>query len=60
MGQAEWEQSSAAGGQVGGVAVQRFRLHYIDGLQLLNLPRPSAVSNVGHWGVQDEKSIGER
>lgn len=33
-----------------GEAVQWLRLHYIDGLQLLNLPRSSEVSNVGHWG----------
>lgn len=36
----------------------RLKLHYIDGLQLLNLPWPSAGSNVGHWGVQDEKGEG--
>lgn len=45
-----------AGREVSGAPVQWFRLHYIDGLQLLNLPWPSAGSNVGHWGVQDEKS----
>lgn len=37
----------------------RLKLHYSDGLQLLNLPWPSAGSNVGHWGVQDEKHKGE-
>lgn len=52
-------QYGPAGGEVSGAAVQWFRLHYIDGLQLLNLPWPSAGSNVGHWGVQDEKKIGE-
>ena len=52
-------QCGPAGGEVSGTAVQWFRLHYIDGLQLLNLPWPSAGSNVGHRGVRDEKSIGE-
>lgn len=44
------ERYGPAGGKVSGAAVQWFRLHYIDGLQLLNLPWPSAGSNVGHWG----------
>ncbi len=48
-----------AGGEVSRAAVQWFRLHNIDGLQCLNLPWPSAGSNVGHWGVQDEKNAGE-
>lgn len=52
-------QFGPAGGEVGEVAVQWLGLHYIDGLQLLNLPWPSAGCNVGHWGVQDEKSVGE-
>lgn len=46
-----------AGGEVSGAAVQWFRLHYIDGLQLLNLPWPSAGSNVGHWGGSRMKRV---
>lgn len=41
---------SPAGGEVSRAAAQWFRLHYIDGLQLLNLHWPSAGANVGHWG----------
>lgn len=48
-----------AGGEVSGAAVQWFRLHNVDGLQRLHLPWPSAGSNAGHRGVQDEKKIGE-
>lgn len=50
---------SPAGREVSTAVVQWFSLHYIDGLQLLNLHWPSADSNAGHWGVRDEKKIGK-
>lgn len=43
-------KEGTAGEEVCRAVVQWLRLHYIDGLQLLNLPWPSAGSNVGHWG----------
>lgn len=57
--QAEGGQQRPAGGKVSGAAVRRLRLHYIDGLQLLNLSWPSAGSNVGHRGGPGWKSVGE-
>lgn len=44
------EGGGAAGKEVCTAIVHWLVLHYIDRLQLLNLPWPSAGSNVGHRG----------